>query len=357
MATKDYIAIDIGAANIKILEAGFEKEKIIVKNFSTIPTPANSFDNGNVLNYESIAESIKQELAGGKYKAKRAIVLVSGDAVIDREVMLPKMSDKELKNVIAFEAHQYFPVDLSGYNMDYKVIEEVTGPEGDKLRVFIVAVPLEIIDGYVSVIKNCGLKLEIIDIAGNALAKLVDFELKTRGDDEKGAFAILDIGAASSRVVILSGGKFRFERIVTTGAGDIVSVLMQFLNLKYKDAEELARKNLDYYINLRFAGGSSDEETKIGNEIVKVLNEYCEQVNKLFEFYVSRNTGNTVNRLILTGGGVKLKGLDKYISETIGIKTQQLESMNCLINSSAKNMDEEEIFLANVLGSVIRTNK
>jgi len=160
---KDYIVIDIGTQNIKMIEAKLEKQNIMLKNFSIIPTPLDSFENGNILKAEPLAEIIKEEFKTGGYKAKSTIVLVTGDSIIDREVVLPKMTEKELKKVIEFEADQYFPVNLINYSVDFKIIEEVTTQEGIKYKVLVVAVPKEIIDGYVNLMEKCGFSSKCSD--------------------------------------------------------------------------------------------------------------------------------------------------------------------------------------------------
>ena len=355
---KDYIVIDIGTQNIKMIEASFEKQNIMLKNFSIIPTPLDSFENGNILDSESLAEIIKEELRTAAYKAKSTIVLVTGDSTIDREVILPKMTEKELKKVIEFEADQYFPVNLINYTVDFKIIEEVTTQEGSKYKVLVVAVPKEIIDGYVNVIEKCGLRLEVIDIAANALTKIVDLETKLRSNGQSDSFALIDLGAAVSRVVIIDNGKFRFERIIKIGVNDLISIIVETLNIKFKNAEELLRQKFADYIKVNQINGSdNDEVQKIGSQIVQTLNILCDEVNKLLQYYRSRNSENNINKLLLTGGGVHLNGIDKYIGQNVGIISEHMQSIKSVINKSSKDILKKEEFLIGTFGGIIRTDK
>ncbi len=358
MASKGYIAFDIGAENIKIADAVYEKGKIVVNDFWIIPTPPNSFENGNILKPDLIAEAVSQKVDIRRLKAKGAVVLVTGDSVIDREVVLPKMTEKELKNVIMFEADQYFPVDLTTYKVDYKIIEEISDEDGKKYRVFIVAVPIDILDGYINLMNEFGMKIEVMDIPANALAKFVTLEAGLSSPENNSSLAVIDLGASTSRVIMIDGGKFRFERMIKFGINDLTEVMMQHSNLKFKDAEEQVRTRLEQYVVFKAEDVLLEDESKMAaHEISKLINDFTGQVNKLFEFYISRNTGNVINRLLLTGGGARVKGMGKFISDSTGIRTDYLEPLTCIMNKSRKSLEENEIYLANVLGAVIRTKK
>lgn len=346
---KDYIVIDIGAANIKLLEAKYEKEKIMVKNFFVLPTPANSYENGVVFDTEKVSDRIKEVLRNSKIKTKNAIVLLTGDTIINREILLPKMKENELQNAVIFEAEQSFPVDLSGYKVDYKIIEEVE----EQYRILLTAVPQAMIDNYVDLVKKCELDLKVIDIAENALVKFTELEMKTM--NVSGVICVIDLGASMSRLVIIDDRKFKFGRLIKFGFNEIVSIVSDSLSLKFKASEELLLKKYgNYFVENSNVVLVEDREQIMLDNIRRVLLKFCDDISRLIEFYYSRNYGKRIAKIILVGGGAKFKGIEKFLTQNLEINSQMLEGINCVINMSAKSLEEDKVFLANVLGGIIR---
>ena len=346
------ISIDIGASTIKMVEAKYEKQKIQVKNYSIIPTPRDSFENGTFKQPQAIIDMIKNEIQVKRYQAKELVLTLSSDAIINREVMLPKMSEKEVANVIQFEAEQYFPVNLENYKMDYKIIEETSEEDGNKLRLFVVAVPSEMIDSYVNIAEATGLNLKVLDLAGNTISKLGAMELK--GTASK-SIAMLELGATASRVVILDAGKMRFERMIKTGINNMTLIARDCLNVKLNEAEKHLIDKFAKYANVKNDDINLDKETKaIENGIKKLLNEFCDQVGKLLEFYSAHNAGKAIEKVYLTGGGARLAGIESYIAQALGINVELFAPKNCIEDRTAQRLNGNEAVFANALGALIR---
>ncbi len=59
--------------------------------------------------------------------------------IITREVELPHVPYKKLKNIIDLNADEYFPVNLAEYCLDFTITEIIETEEGKKIKVNIVA--------------------------------------------------------------------------------------------------------------------------------------------------------------------------------------------------------------------------
>lgn len=358
LAGKPSIIFEVGASSIKIIEAAMEKDRIVLNKFSIIPLIREIQNPGITIDIESTSQLIKNEIVQKHYKAKAARGVVSGEGIISREVMTPKVSEHELSNIIALESGQYFPVDLSNYVVDYKIITDVKTNEGEKYKVYVVAVPQKLIDIYVEIARKCKLMLEVIDINGNAFSKLLDLELKTRNElyGEEDVHVGIDIGASASYIVFNHKGKFQFGREIKFGVNDITHILAEYLGLDFKRADETLKTKIKDYLYIDENDLSLDEEIRvIGKDIGKILRGFSLEVNKIIEFYQARYSGKNIKKIYLTGGGVNIEGIDEFLAKNVSIECSKLAELKCVANTTAQSFHGVELFLTNVLGTTIRS--
>ena len=85
----------------------------------------NCIKDGVILNAEILSKVLVQAFKKNKIPKANLVINVTGTGVITREIQIPLSTDKEIEQILEFEAHQYFPVDLQNYTSDFKVLENV----------------------------------------------------------------------------------------------------------------------------------------------------------------------------------------------------------------------------------------
>lgn len=87
--------------------------------------------------------------------------------------------------------------------------------------------------------------------------------------------------------------------------------------------------------------GSDDPETiRIYNAMASVIEEFVAEVRRSIDYF--RSKGGDVDRIELLGGGAKLKGLDAFLSKTLGIPTEVYDPLRN-IQVNAKKLDQEMV--------------
>ncbi len=370
MVTNACTVVDIGSSNIKIIEASLlANEAVNISKFSVLPFDAGIMNTDSIPELEAVAGRISSEINREKYLKENGVVLIANSKVISREIILPVMPLKAIKNTIKFEAPQYFPVNLTNYLFDYKILQQIDTPEGGKYRINIVAVPSEIIDFYVSVMDKSGIRLQIVDVNSNTLYKFASMEHKKRttGNTGKESYAVLEIGAQLSHILFVSGDSFMLERSLNTFNGNsLTDVFSKYLQMNYSQAEDEKIKNGEKYMQIEedeelddsqiYASGKtlSDSEQLyriMRREVQKVLDDFIDELSNILEFYYSRGVGS-LSTIYLTGGGAMINGLDRFLVQNLNIDVNVLNRLKCVVNSSGKDIDSYSMFLANVIGGV-----
>ncbi|MCX7747383.1 MAG: type IV pilus assembly protein PilM [Clostridia bacterium] len=359
MFRKRYVSIDIGNKNIKMVHGGLEKEKLSVYWYEIIPTPENAIKDGKIIQLQSITNTIKEVLKKNKIREKRMILNITGTGVITRDIQIPKSTDDEIEKILEYEAQQYFPVALENYVLDYKVQEEIQSMEGNLIRVLLVAVPVNQVEEYMKLPKSLRMEMEAIDLPANCVCKLLfgkdDTQKKAENWDSTGEFAVLDIGADTSGVNIFCDGKLKFSRILLNGSSDFDDALSKELGIDLTQAEEIKKAKIkvlsedEEYVE-------SSERISLCNIVRPSVNNIIMDVNRFFEFYNTRGTGNRIQKIYICGGGSKLLGMGNYLKSYFNIPVEYLACSEHIVymGKHEKEFYADFIYLMNAIGALVR---
>lgn len=356
-----FLVVDLGNRNIKLVNGKIHSKKIEIINYDIFETPQNSIGDGKILNAKAIVDSLKESIRKNKIRPGRLILNISGTGVITREIELPKSSESEIESMIEFEAQQYFPVDLSSYILDFKILEEITNPDGIFYRILLVAVPEKQAEDYMVISRLLGVEIAAIDLPANCITKFLFGNTYLKPENESTdlpkEFAVLDIGAETTSVCIYCNNKLKFNRILLIGSSDIDKQIAYLKNLDFKEAEGYKIQKAKIYSEAEQF--EDDTETIEISTIVKnVISNLIEDLNRFFEFYNSRNPDNSIRKIYICGGGSKLQGLDNYLSNVFGVPVGALNTscfnIEYLGKKDIDELSQDFVFLINAIGGIVR---
>ena len=315
-------AIDFGARSIKVAKLRKTIEGYELDNYGIKLSPPDSIANGEIFNPIAIADVLTELLRESGITDRRAIIAITGQKVIIREIVLPLMEDKELRAGVIWEAPKYVPYDLDESIIDAAKVEEFEEKDGNKMmRVLLVATPKNVVNPYMEALKKSRIIPKIVDEISSANIRafehyLSDKEEKEEKDEENIIInIILSIGASSTILTLVEKKNLKFTRNILIGGNDITKAIAKSLNITFEEAEKLKRET---EIVL---GPETEEEKKNESEkiILIILNQMAKEVRKSLSYYKTQSQKVKYNKLILSGGCAKIKNIDKFLSEQLEI--------------------------------------
>ena len=107
------LGLDIGSFAAKAIEISPDaSDKPVISGFA--------IRNISNLSKQEVAGSVKEMLLRSKIVVNEAAISVSGPAVIERFISLPKMDEESLKSAIKLEAEKFIPFDINECVLDHK---------------------------------------------------------------------------------------------------------------------------------------------------------------------------------------------------------------------------------------------
>lgn len=301
-----FLGIDIGTTSIKLVELRRIKQRIELTNYGILEKYGHLErindaiqTNGFKLLEESTALLLKQLIEKSKAKNQKAFMALPGFSGFISLMELPEMTDKEIAKAVHFQAGQYVPMPLHETTLDWQIIERTNG----KIIILLMAVPTDIIKRYVHSAELAKIDLKGLELETVAVARLL-------GKKENGATALVDIGGRSTSINIMDKGALRMSHNIDTAGGDFTQVISSGLGINPFRAEELKRA---YGLNIKARG-----EVKIVALLAPLLDVIKREIEKAVNnYYIS--TKKKVEKVVLTGGGANLQGLEDYYSQRLSL--------------------------------------
>lgn len=339
------IGLDIGSHSIKICQVAKSGNDFKLLSLGSAKLPEGAVEDGILQEPEEVAKIITYLLKNLKVKEKKVAISISGYSVIVKKINLSVMEEKALDEYIQTEVGQYIPFDIEDVYLDYQDLHTNT-EEYDRTDIMLVAAKKEVVDGYLSMLQSVGLKVVIVDIGGFALENIYDANYSL---DEN--VALVDIGATKMSINIVSQGISVLARDVVVGSRQLTDQIQNRFGITIDEAE-----------GLKMGYEPVEEKQKDLDEIyANTCTQWALELKKAIDLYYTNNPDMTLNKIILSGGGSRIQGLDQFFAEEIGLQVEQLDPF-VKIKGGSKNIDQSYLNyigpeMAIALGLAIRPSE
>ncbi len=308
------IGLDIGESTIKLVEVEREDGQFCLKKIVIADTPIGAVKEGKLVGVETIYDSLNNLLDQSNFETKDVVAAISGEEIITRNIEVPNMPQEELKETIKWEAEEQIPIPIDQVVYDYEILER---KKDGGYKLLVIAVERSLIDKYLELFEMLKLKPLAIEIEPLALARVIE---QSYAEETIG---VIDIGVSNTDISILHNGKLLFTRTIGFGGEDITEDIAENNDLSFEEAEEYKRKN-----NLF-----------MGESINLVLRNMSTEIYRSLDYFQVKNRDYDIERLILVGGGGKLKGLADHLTTEFGVEVGRfkLSKQRTIITKNVDN--------------------
>ncbi len=308
--SQSVLGIDIGSSAIKIVQIKKKRGKAVLETYGELAMgPYAGIEVGRATNLpiEKTIEALKDILREAKTTTLSAGVALPLSSSLISFISVPSVPDKQMQDVITLEARKYIPVPMNEVMIDFSIIpkEDNYPPEDDNPKnqeekqiqkqnrdVLVVAIHNEYVNNYQSIMSGSAIQPSFYEIE-------LFSSIRAVVDQGIGAVMIVDMGASITKLYIVERGILRSSHIINRGGQDITLAISKSMSLTISEAENLKRVN----------GLKGGPEFKELTEIITVNLDYVfYEANATMLNYQKKYMKN-IGKVILTGGGVLLKGL------------------------------------------------
>lgn len=311
---KKMVGIDIGTASIKVVEVSRWGEGKTLENYGEIKSaslykePFRGTEKGSYLlsNY-FVSRAVRAVLDEARIKTKAVIFSIPDFSTFCTSFELPPMEASELKDAVHYNAPQYIPLPITETTLDWKLVGGSPGDKQSSLKIFLVAIPNQIIQDYQKVAQLAGVELYAVEAEALGLVRSLVKE-------NKNCVCMVDIGVQSTTINIVENKNLKKSYSHDFAGSQLTYSISASLGLGHTQAEEL-----------KMTAGLVSSKEEISKTLYLLIDPLIIEVKKILsDFYLQE--GKEVDEIYLTGGTSILPGLREYFSEVL---KKKVEVPNC----------------------------
>ncbi len=314
-------AIDIGNNSLKALHLSAEGDTVEVIGFDHIQHEKIVTGAGvrAAERDELVALTFRQFVEQNTLGKDDVIISVPSQNSFARFVNLPPVEEKRIPEIVRFEAVQQIPFDINDVQWDWQLMTEADSTEK---RVGIFAIKNEVVNSALEHFSRENIQVGYVQMAPMALYNYVLYDRTDLVDSDDEATVVLNVGAENTDLVICTGSTV-WQRCILIGGNAFTRAIADTFKLNFEKAEKLKR-----------TAPMSKYARQIFQAMRPVFTDLATEVQRSLGFYRTSNPNIKLKKIIALGGGTKMRGLLKYLQQTVEIPVERPDSFKKLVISS-----------------------
>ncbi len=331
MARSDAVwGIDIGQCALKALRcrASDDDGKLLADAFDYIEYPK-ILSQAGAEPAELIAEALKQFLSRNDLRGDRVAISVSGQSGLARFIKLPPVEAKKIPDIVRYEARQQIPFDLNDVIWDYQRMGGGSEEEGFALEteVGLFAMKRDAVFRALEPFQEAGIEVDFVQLTPLALYNFALFDQlgelapadEYDPEDPPESLVILSLGTDATDLVVTNGYRV-WQRSIPLGGNHFTRALTTELKLTFAKAEHLKRN-----------ATAAEDPKAVFQAMRPVFSDLLTELQRSIGYFTSVDRAAKIGRVVALGNAMKLPGLRKYLSQSLGYQVERLDSFERLV--------------------------
>jgi len=314
------LGIDIGASSVKAVRlerrgASYEVTGAVKLSTSEIPEEDYNID-------PQMAMDLASHLAGAGIRTKKACVGVSGKDLILRYVEVPPVPTWRLKMIMDFEIGEMAGRAGGDVTSDFRLLD-LPPNEAGNLIVLVGLAKNAYLETRMDVLSRAKIGAKIL--LPSSLGLFQAFLMQ--GPPPPGETTlIVDIGARNTEMVIQRDGVLFFARNVSSGGNLFTEAVSETLRIPFPEAEKIKCKHGAATKTAILKATNIDTET-VYEALSGVASQFSALLRSSIQFCKSQTKFKdlTIDRILLSGGGSRLRGLKDQVASAFRIPVEILQ--------------------------------
>ena len=388
------IGVDVGSTAVRVAEVAAGDIPVIVRA-AQVPLRPGVVEAGEVRQPEAVAEALRELWSKSGVKSKQVHLGVGNQRVVVREVALPWLPEKELRDTLGFQVQEFIPMPAEEAVLDFDPLGEMDQGGRRMVRILLVAAHKPMVNALVEAALAAKLDPQGVDLSPFAVTRAVGTGDSGLDLDSSGDEAIVDIGAQVTSICVHDRGVIRFVRMLPSGGRDITLAIASGLGVDDELAERLKRGDRSQGIAVaapvvgspadgaaagrvaapaeilptetlptdtlpaeapRGVPGGISDPGEVRDLALTRARGFVDEVRSSLEFYTAQTPDAQIGRVLVVGGGSRLDGLLELLQERLPVPVDRgrlFERAKSEVELSAEASAEAEAVLSVAVGLAI----
>ncbi|UCF78890.1 MAG: type IV pilus assembly protein PilM [Candidatus Eiseniibacteriota bacterium] len=300
---KSALGLDIGSSSVKIVELEETPQGPALTNYGVGDLLPEAIVDGEIMDRQSVVDSIRNLIESTGIKDKRVVTAVSGRAVIVKKILMDRLGEDDAREAVQWEAEQHVPYDVSDVVLDFQILKTDVGPK--QMQVLLVAAKKEMINVHADLVKEAGLVPELIDVDAFAVQNAMEANYDFTPED---VVTFINIGGERTNVSIVKDGAPHFTKDLALGGNTVAEALQREHALSHDEAVKVLR-------------GEVEDTYDIPQFVQVACDDLVITLDRALAYLQTSSEAEGLTRILLSGGGSRMRGVKELLAERFNVPT------------------------------------
>ncbi len=285
------------------------KSGTVLRAMGVANLPPNAIIEGTVQEKEIVVTAIRNLLKSLKTKVRHVSTSISGYSVIIKKISLPRATREELAENIEVEAEQFIPFDITEVNVDFQILGQSDDEEDDQMEVILVAAKKDVIDTYMELLVDAGLRPAIIDVDVFALEN----SFTKNYPEIQDTIALVDIGANKMNINVLKQGGSLFTKDAAMGGARITEEIQDKFDVDFQTAE-----------GIKLGAIKAADPEAVSDIVSRAVENWVSEARRTVDLLSATYPNEKLREIFLSGGSSRISGLDADFEQEMGVPVKMM---------------------------------
>ncbi len=313
------VGIDIGATSVKVAQVERRGGGLALTGALRLARPEAAPEASEADLEPETAAALGEAVAAAGIPSAGALLSISGKDVILRYTQVPPVPDWRLKMLMDFEIGELSGRAGGEVASDYRVLDVPPDAAGNR-TVLVGLAKVDLLSSRLASLSAA--KVAAADACPSSLGLFHAF-LAAGAPPAGETTMLLDIGARNTEIVIQKDGALLFARNLSAGGNIFTQAVADALRVKFGEAEQVKVREGNV-APMRAMRAANPRAEAVLSGIAAAAAQYASmlQSSLMFARAQTRLADLAPTRVLLGGGGSRLKGLDEFLAGSLKAKVE-----------------------------------
>ncbi|MBN1308345.1 MAG: type IV pilus assembly protein PilM [Chitinispirillaceae bacterium] len=294
-------ALDIGNHSIKLVKLRHLKNSYFLEATGIKELPDGTIEGGEIKKREVLIEVLTKLVNECDPSIVEVVFSMSGHGIISDKFTFKIEPGENAEELILWEAGQRSPFDVDDITLDYKILHR--NSEANEIEVLLVAAKNQVMQTYIDMLYEAGLKPVIVDV--DAFAVNNCYALESAGLPHAGVTALINIGHDLTNVTFIKDGIYHSARDISTAGDFFNKAIQRTLGLSGDEAA----------LVLKGRSTASIDQAKLQQGIEYAAEELSSGIDLAFSYFRSSEKSDSIDKIVLSGGGAYIPHIVDFMEK------------------------------------------
>jgi type IV pilus assembly protein PilM len=293
--------LDLGNHSLKLVKILHKKNGYFLQAAGIRELPPGTIEGSEIKNRDALIDNITTLVNQCDPSIVEVVISMSGHGIISDKVTFKIDPNENAEEMILWEAGQRSPFDVDDITLDYKILHRKA--ETGEAEVLLVAAKNQIMQNYIDLLYEAGLKPVIVDVVSFAMNNCFALESGTRQED--GVIALVNIGHNLTNVTFIKDGVYHSSRDISTACDFYAKTLQRNLGIGVEESLNILKGRTNQSIDVNSLRQSLDYASE----------ELSTGIDLAFSYFKSSEKSDAIDKVVLSGGGAYIPNIASLLEK------------------------------------------